>query len=273
MAARFPCVSPQLAARYRAAGYWRDVLCDAALQRAASDHGDATALVDRRGPIGWGELADRVRAAAAGLASLGIAHRDVVSWILPNWREAAIVHWAVLSLGAISNPIVPIYRQREVGRILGQAGSKLIVAPSSYRGFGYADMLAELRGSLPALAPGAPPNAAPDRSPDDPALLLFTSGTTADPKGAVHTHNTLDFEIRSMIDFYGLGADDVVYMPSPLTHVTGLLYGIQMPAVLGSSVVYQDRFEVDEAMDLLVAHGCSFSVGATPFLHGITEAQ
>ncbi|NQZ99125.1 MAG: AMP-binding protein [Myxococcales bacterium] len=294
MAARFPCVSPQLAARYRAAGYWRDVLCDAALQRAASDHGDATALVDRRGPIGWGELADRVRATAAGLASLGIAHRDVVSWILPNWREAAIVHWAVLSLGAISNPIVPIYRQREVGRILGQAGSKLIVAPSSYRGFGYADMLAELRGSLPALAsvvtvdgaggdlgfdelcetsPGAPPNAAPDRSPDDPALLLFTSGTTADPKGAVHTHNTLDFEIRSMIDFYGLGAGDVVYMPSPLTHVTGLLYGIQMPAVLGSSVVYQDRFEVDEAMDLLVAHGCSFSVGATPFLHGITEAQ
>ncbi|MBJ20951.1 MAG: AMP-binding protein [bacterium] len=299
MSERFPRSPPHLARHYRDAGFWRDALCDEALFATAETRPDSTALIDRLGPMSWSELATRVRGCAAGLRELEVARGDTVSWVLPNWREAAIVHWALLHLGALSNPIVPIYRHREIRFILTQAESSVIVIPSEFRNFDYATMLAELRPELPRLrqvvtvAPnGSPPKGGDldfeeltygrtqtdstggvDRSPDDPALLLYTSGTTADPKGAIHTHNTLDFELRSMIEFYALDTHDVIYMPSPLSHVTGLLYGIQMPALLGGSVVYQDHFDPDRAIALLEEHACTFSVGATPFLHGLCEAQ
>jgi cyclohexanecarboxylate-CoA ligase len=294
MSDRFPTLRAELAERYRTAGYWRDVLCDASLTSAAATRGEARALVDRKGSMTWNELATAVGDCAAGLAALGIRHGDVVSWILPNWREATIAHWAILKNGAVSNPIVPIYRHREIRYIAGQAESSVVVIPSEFRGFDYSEMLSEIRADLPSLRhvvtvggtggdltfddllASGEKTAAPTaslRSPDDPALLLYTSGTTADPKGAVHTHNTLDFELRSMIDFYSLDQNDVIYMPSPLSHVTGLLYGIQLPALLGASVVYQDQFDADVAIGLLEEHGCTFTVGATPFLVGLCEAQ
>ena len=82
---------------------------------------------------------------------------------------------------------------------------------------------------------------------------MFTSGTTADPKGVVHTHNTLDYENRSIIEVYGLGPDDVVFMPSPVTHITGLLYGLQLPAMLGTRVVLQDVWDPAAALRLIEA--------------------
>lgn len=288
---RFPVFRSELASRYRKAGYWRDVTCDEALFEAAERSPGALALVDRKGELSWRALADAVSRCSGGLRSLGVGPGDVVSWILPNWREAAIVHWSLLQLAAISNPIVPIYRHREVRYILGQAESSAIFAPAVFRGFDYTAMLADLRPELPNLRhvisidgaggdlafeelDGAfDAKATGDRSADDPALLLYTSGTTADPKGAVHTHNTLDFELRSMIEFYTLGSDDVIYMPSPLSHVTGLLYGIQMPALLGASVVYQDQFIPERGLALLERYGCTYTLGATPFLHGLCEAQ
>ena len=294
MDSRFPRIPAELARRYREAGYWRSVLCDDALFETARRDPEAIALVDRKGTMRWGELSAEVARCAAGLGALGVVRGDVVSWILPNWREAAVIHWALLALGAVSNPIVPIYRHREVQFILGQASSSTIFVPAEFRGFDYAKMLTELRPNLPSLRHvitldgdggdlrfdelgrdaatlGSP--ADPTRRPDDPALLLYTSGTTADPKGAIHTHQTLDFEIRSMIECYGLGAKDVVYMPSPLSHVTGLLYGIQLPAVLGGRVVYQDRFEPDEGLALVERYGCTFTVAATPFLRGLCDSQ
>jgi cyclohexanecarboxylate-CoA ligase len=305
MSERFPRFLPHLAERYRAAGYWRDVFCDQALFDAARTRPSSTALIDRLGPMNWVELSDQVRSLASALSALGVERGEAVSWMLPNWREAAIAHWAVLHLGAISNPIVPIYRHREVRYILDQAQSQVVIVPTEFRNFDYTAMLAELRAELPRLGhvisvqgrvgrnlksktgeagdlefeellrtvPEISLETNTGRSPDDPALLLYTSGTTADPKGAIHTHNTLDFELRSMIDFYDLDERDVVYMPSPLSHVTGLLYGIQMPALLGCPVVYQDQFDADDAIALLERHGCTFTVGATPFLHGLCEAQ
>lgn len=307
MSDRFPDVSAQLARRYRAEGAWRDVLCDQALVETAARRADELALVDRRGEMTWGELEASARGFAAGLGARGVGRGDVVSWILPNWREAAIAHWGIWLVGGVSNPIVPIYRHREVGYIVAQAQSRAIVIPKSFRGFDYETMLCELANDLPSLETivtveeGAGRNAESSvavsalgdlgvgfealietqsiaaetagRSPDDPALLLYTSGTTADPKGAVHTHNTLDSELRSMVEFYGLGEETVVYMPSPLSHVTGLLYGIQLPALIGGSVVYQDQFEAEAGLDLVAEYGCSFSVGATPFLVGLCDAQ
>ena len=287
----FPRIAPELADAYRASGAWRDRLCHADLLEAVERRGDQTALVDRAGVMTWAELASAARGFAGALRERGLGEGDVVSWILPNWREAAIAHWGVLLLGGVSNPIVPIYRHREVRYILDQAGTGAVVIPGDFRGFDYEAMIEELGPELPTLRSvftvegsgrnddfatairDAEPAAHDGGDADAPALLLYTSGTTADPKGAIHTHNTLDFELRSMIEFYGLDAGAVIYMPSPLSHVTGLLYGIQMPAMLGASAVLQDQFEPATGLALVADHGCTFSVGATPFLHGLCEAQ
>ena len=88
---------------------------------------------------------------AGALAGLGVGKGDAVSWQLPNWHEAVILHHAVLRIGAVSNPIVPIYRQREVEYILAEAGSKVVVVPHVFRGFDYAAMIDELRPGLADL--------------------------------------------------------------------------------------------------------------------------
>jgi cyclohexanecarboxylate-CoA ligase len=241
--------------------------------------------------VTYGELERSVRAVAAGLAKLGVERGEAVSWQLPNWHEAVVLHHAVLRLGAVSNPIVPIYRQREVGYILAQASSRLVVVPETFRGFDYLAMIAQLRSALPGLRhvvvarsaggaalpfedllDGDPGSVVPvTRGADDPILLMFTSGTTADPKGVLHTHNTLDYENRSIIEVYGLGPDDVVFMPSPVTHITGLLYRLQLPAMLGTRVVLQDVWDPTAALRLIEAERCGFTVAATPFLHGLVN--
>jgi cyclohexanecarboxylate-CoA ligase len=292
--------------RSRRAGHWRDVLIDSHVAAAARESPDAVAVIDGAARITYRDVASLVQAVAASLAGLGVSRGEAVSWQLPNWHEALILHHAILRLGAVSNPIIPIYRQREVGYILRQARSRVVVVPEAFRGFSYPAMLAELRPGLPDLRhvvvarpavrrapppgessaaargtgalsfadllrgdPGAVP--AVTRDADDPMLLMFTSGTTADPKGVVHTHNTLDYECRSIIEVYGLRADDVVFMPSPVTHITGLLYGLQLPAMLGTRVVLQDVWDPTGALRLIEAERCSFTVAATPFLHGLVH--
>lgn len=270
---------------------WRGALIDDHLADRAAAAGDRPAVVDRGRTVGYAELDALVNRTARALRARGVGRGDVVSWQLPNWIEAFAVHLGAVRIGAVSNPIIPIYRQREVGFILRQSGAKVVVVPAAFRGFDYPAMIAELRTDLPelreAVVVGGPApagttafadlvaaDAAPvtvQRDADDVALLLYTSGTTADPKGALHTHNTLDYENRSIIGLFGLDGRDVVFMPSPVGHITGVLYGLQLPFMLGSPVVLQDVWEPGAALELIARHRCSFTVGATPFLHGIVH--
>jgi cyclohexanecarboxylate-CoA ligase len=281
-----------LAAAYRAAGDWTGETLEEPLRRGALAHPERTALVDRERRFTYGELWDRVERTAGMLAARGVGPGDVVSFQLPNWAEALLVHDAVVLLGAISNPIVPIYREHELEFILCQAGSRVLVVPDTFRGFDYRAMADGLRRECEALdhvlvvgepGPGeesfatavaaAEPTAAAERDPGDVALLLYTSGTEANPKGVLHSHETLACESRSIIDLYRLSGDDTVFMPSPLTHITGLLYGMMLPFMLGTKVVLQDVWDPDLAVDQIEREGLTFTVGATPFLHGIVNAE
>jgi cyclohexanecarboxylate-CoA ligase len=265
---------------------------DDGLRASAQRTPAATAVVDRDRRVTFGELDRLADRAAALLHRLGVGRGDVVSFQLPNWLEAAVLYHATARLGAISNPIVPIYRRREVGFILEQARSRVLVVPDEFRGFDYPAMVAGLRAELPELEhvlvvgrdgggsfAEALATIGPDAGPpgvrhasSDPALLLYTSGTESRPKGVLHTHDSLDYECASIARLYGLGAGDVVFMPSPVTHITGLLYGLQLPFALGAPVVLLDAWDVTGALALIARERCTFTVGATPFLHGLVHA-
>ena len=284
-------LDPALARRHIEDGAWAGNLVDGYLAAAATAAPDAVAVIDRERSWSYGDLDGAVNRLASSLSARGVGPGDVVSWMLPNRVEALIVHHAAMRLGAVSNPIIPIYRHHETRFILRQARSRVMVVPEEFRGFDYPQMVAEIRGDLPDLRTvvvvgasgpaadvvledlldeGRPdPVHTPGRDADDVALLLYTSGTTSSPKGALHSHNTLDHENRSIIELYGLSGADVVFMPSPVGHIIGVLYGLQLPAMLGVPVVLLDVWEPGRALQLVAAHRCSFTVAATPFLAGL----
>lgn len=146
----------------------------------------------------FAEFAVEAERSAAGLAVYGVGAGTVVTWQLPTWLESLVLVAALSRLGAVQNPVLPIYREREVGFITRQAGSGLIVVPSVWKGFDYEEMatgIARANGGCQvlvadrALPQGDPSTLTPLAVVDDDPVswLFYTSGTTADPKGAMHT--------------------------------------------------------------------------------------
>jgi cyclohexanecarboxylate-CoA ligase len=281
-------LDPTRRTRHLDTGEWDGSLIDTALVVRAGRQPDRLAVVDADRHLTYGELDELVRRAAAGLRRLGVRRGEAVAWQLPNWLEAVVVHHAVLRLGAVSTPIIPIYRHREVGFILRQSRARTLVVPSSFRGFDHLRMVDDLRAELPDLRTvigvrgerdtfrelvEEPADTGPgdEHTADDIALLLYTSGTTSAPKGVLHNHHTLEYENRSIIDLFGLTGEDTVFMPSPVSHITGILYGLHLPFTLGTAVVLQDVWNPADALALLERHRCSVVIGATPFLHGLVH--
>src|SRR5262245_42607154 len=115
---------------------------------------------------------------------------------------------------------------------------------------------------------------APQRGRADPnavKLVLYTSGTTGNPKGVLHSHNTIMAEVNAVIGYWGIRDRDVVLMPSPVTHITGYLYGLEIAFAARVKVVFMERWSAAEAVDLIERHGVTFSVGATPFLKELVD--
>ncbi|MEW2626129.1 AMP-binding protein [Streptomyces sp. NPDC048106] len=287
------------AARYRADGAWRDQPVARYLRRAATLWPDALAVVDGERRLTFADVDRQATKLAAALHARGVGQDDVVSFQLPNRAEAMVLFQAVMKVGAVANPIVPIYRGNELRFILGQARTKIAFVPGRYRGFDYPGLYETLRGELPELrdlvviggdgteggaigwdtfldSAGADPEATvralPEPHPDQVCLLLYTSGTTADPKGVLHSHNTVVFENSSLIDRFTLNERDVIFNPSPVTHVTGVNCALVLPFLLGAPVVLQDRWEPETALRRITDAGASFSIFSTPFLSDLLAA-
>ncbi len=100
---------------------------------------------------------------------------------------------------------------------------------------------------------------------------MYTSGTTSRAKGVLHTHDTIATEINNLIDWLKLDKDDVILMPSPLTHITGYLYGVQLPIALGCPVVLMEKWELVKSADIIETNQITFTIGATPFLQELSN--
>ena len=287
------------ARRYRERGYWRDVCADEYLAWCAREFGDRVAVVDRGRRATYKEIDEQASRFAAGLVGLGVRPGDVVAFQLPNWLEAVIAYQGIMKVGAIANPIVPIYRGKELRFILRQGSAKVAVIPAQYRDFDYVNLYEGLRPELPNLETVIVLGDAPrsmtswesfmataavedkasiqaindrTRNADDVALLLYTSGTTAEPKGALHSHNTLIYDVHSMGEWFSLNERDVIFNPSPATHITGVLCALNMPFVLGAKVVLQDIWDESTAIELVSTEKATFMIFATPFLRGMTHS-
>ena len=233
----------------------------------------------------------RADTVARNLAARGVGPGDTVSFQRPNWWEVSVLHLACLKLGAVSNPLMVIFRARELSFMLKLAETKILIVPATFRGFDYATMANGLRAVLPTLrhvftaggtaqgaepfdallAPGAPALPAHRVAPDDVIQLLYTSGTTGEPKGVLHTSNTMLSNLIPFAERLHLGAADVIHMPSPMAHQLGFMYGLVLPVMLGATAVLQDIFTAPEMARQITAERATFTMGATPFLNDLTE--
>jgi len=286
----------------RAEGYWVDNTYDEFLRKAIASTPDKLAIVADRadrseqGRFTYAELGDLVSRAAAALVGLGIGRGDVVSVQMPNWWEFAVVALASARVGAVVNPLMPIFRERELSYMLDFADTKAFIVPKIFRGFDHEAMVASLRPSLPKLqhvivvdgegansfdrtllsgAEVLPPLPIGDSGAlpaDEMAVLMFTSGTTGSPKGVMHCLNTLMACNIALAGRFGLDATDVMLVCSPLGHMTGYAAGMLLGLKIGATVIFQDIWEPKRGVSIMAAEGVTYSAGAAPFLSDMCEA-
>jgi cyclohexanecarboxylate-CoA ligase len=292
-----------LAAEYHRQGWWRDrTLLDDFTGHARRQPGKVAVISDHidrpREQHTFGELAAIVDQVASGLLELGVQPGDIVSCQLPNWWQFTALHLACARIGAVTNAILPILRHREVRYILERTRSRVCVIPAVFGGFDYAAMLRGIQPDVPTLrhiftaGGGQPPpgtrgfeeyflsarsdldarldDLQPD--PDSVATVGFTSGTTGEPKGVVHTYNTIWAGTRSVSDRVGLTGADTLLAVSPVAHTIGFYYGVVLPMGAGMTVVYQDAWDPVRMLELVSGYGAAWTMTVPTFLTDLCAA-
>lgn len=255
-------------------------------KRAAATPGALFAVDEEERHRSFAELRDEAERCAAGLAERGVASGTPVSWMLPTWFESMVLVAALARLGAVQNPILPIYRERELRFIARQSRARLLIVPRVWRKFDYEQMARGVAAEQPGLEvlvlDGLLPRADASRLPAAPATtdaaaapvrwLFYTSGTTADPKGAQHTDQTLMAAARGMSGVLELRADDRVAMVFPFTHVGGIVW-LFSGLMAGCSFVIVPIFDPETSVEVLARHGVTQATAGTAFHQAYLAAQ
>ncbi|MFD5558590.1 3-phosphoshikimate 1-carboxyvinyltransferase [Streptomyces sp. NPDC127068] len=296
-------MKPDLAARVTLPEWLR--------RRAASRPHEAAVVElrpDRDETVTWRKLHEWVERTASLLLGLGVRPGENVAYQLPNRIEFVVLSLAALRIGAVCCPVMPFFRERELGFVLRRSKARVLVVSDRHRGREPAEEVlglnAEDRGELTELivftegrGSTAPPEAGDtgvrvhawektlrrtevDRaaldayvpSPDSIAQLLFTSGTTGEPKGVPHSSRNLVRAVSMEAERLGLHAGDVIWVPSPLAHQTGFLYGMTLALVLGVPQITQVEWDAQRALPSLNTHGATFAQAAPPFLTDLMKA-
>ena len=286
-----------------AQGLWHDRTINDDLERCLAQCPDKVAVTAVQAESGvvtrftYRELAAMADRVAVGLSKLGVGHNDIVACQLPNWWQFTVTFLACSRIGAVMNPLMHIFRERELSFMLKHGEAKVVIVPKVFRGFDYEQMVEGLQPSLPDLQHVVVVNGSGANSfeallsgpaweqdpqaqailtqhrpgPDDVTQLIYTSGTTGEPKGVMHTANTVMANIIPYAQRLKLDANDIVLMASPMAHQTGFMYGLMMPIMLQESAVLLDMWEPLKAIDLIRAEGCTFTMASTPFLTDLAK--
>lgn len=230
-----------------------------ALDRAVARSPQKTAVVDEARRVTYAELHRTVAGVASRLHEHGVGPGDVVTSQLRNSIEAVALCLAVNRLGAVHNPVVTIYRERELGFIRDEAQSVVFIDRADHE----------------LLSAAAPPDGgtAPARGPGPEAatFLVYTSGSTSQPKGVLHADRTLTAECAAQAAYHDLTAQEVFVMAGSVGHVSGLIYGVLLPIWLGATTVLMDTWDPGRFLSLVQSERGTFSGGAPTFLQGLVD--
>jgi acyl-CoA synthetase (AMP-forming)/AMP-acid ligase II len=266
----------------------------ALVEHAARARPDAVTVSDDHGRrLTRSSLVAQSEAVAAALAARGVAPGTRVSWQLPTTIEAVVLLVALARLGALQNPLIPLLRQREVGFITGQVRTQLLIVPTVWRGFDHAAMARSIAaehgndvieldlGDLDDLdsEPGLrlpmgdasvlPP---PPSSGDEVRWIYYSSGTTAEPKGARHTDESIMASSRALLAGVGFGDGDVYPIAWPVSHIGGASM-LTTSLVGGVQLVLFDTFDPATTPGRMAAHAPTLVGTAVPFFRAFLDAQ
>ena len=278
-------------AEFVASGIWDDERFGLSVAERAAADPNKEAVVDRKGKrrITYGELDVLSNQAANLLIDAGVEPGDVVAVQLPNCIEAAVLGVAISKAGAIINPMMTLYREKELKHMLGTTRAKVIFTPDFYRKCSHRDLLARVTGELDhelktividvpgndadgpsewldSLSQWSDAPVAVERSSADVSVVLFTSGTENAPKAVMHTEQTLNSNIRAGWKGFEMGDDEVCWMPSPVGHSTGYAWGIRFALQNGAKLILQDRWTPEEGVATVERERPTYSLSATIFL-------
>jgi acyl-coenzyme A synthetase/AMP-(fatty) acid ligase len=291
-------VRARLFDEYRSKGLWgtrtfNDLLHEGAVERWPGGE-FIVASPTRPMTLNYRDMHERGVRLAGALYALGLRKGDVLAMEMPNWMEACLLYHAATALGLVVTPIIHIYQAKEVEFILRQSGAKAFVIPDDWRGIDYVSMIQNIRPRLPDLehviVVGEKTPAGtisfdelekratddfprPSISPDEPHILAYTSGTTADPKGVVHSHNTLLAECGQTKAYSGGEERDVFLCPNPIGHIAGIFSALIAPFVYGyKKLVLMDGWDPKWALELIQEHRVTRTGGATFFAMTLVNA-
>jgi len=286
--------APALVARYRRNGWWNDDSLGMLVERGMGAHPGAPVRIWSATRPWQGTLADVLSLSsqfAGGLRRVGVAAGDVVAVQLPNWVEGAATWFAASMLGAVVVPIVHYYGTSELSYILQESQARVLVTGDRFGEVDYLANLEVVRPRLDALEhvvvvgdavpvggtrfgellEGDVLDAAVAVDPASPALIAYTSGTSANPKGVVQTQRSLGAEVRAHLPTLIPPGRRPVLLGAPISHATGMLLGLLLPAARGEAIQLIDAWDPAVVLDAMLADDLSAGSGATVFLTSLLD--
>ncbi|MFJ8850769.1 class I adenylate-forming enzyme family protein [Streptomyces sp. NPDC102437] len=243
------------------------------VERRAGLTPDRPFLIQDDRTLTFGELRSRGERVAAGLWEMGVRPGTVVAWQLPTRIETVLLSFALTRIGAVQSPVIPFYRDREVGFALRESKAEFFAVPGTWRGFDHTAMASRVTADRPvtvfeayASLPDGDPSVLPPPPGDGTAVrwIYWTSGTTSDPKGVLHTDRSLIAGGSCLAHALHLSADDIGSMAFPFAHVAGPDYSVML-LLYGFPAVLFEHFAMPDAVAEYRRHGVTVAGGSTAF--------